>query len=137
MQKVKVSVCGEHIYAEPVKTPLLFVLLHPPSASTRRRLHTLALANGYNGHAVTWLCSASVESRRVLLMAPQPWLTATGQDKLWAAVDMADKVVAAWGLLPACLVEPNFNRPLLCMGRTAGGDPVHPLRNATFKEFVK
>lgn len=135
MQKVKVSVCGQHLYAEPVKTPLLFVLLHPPSVSTRRRLHTIALANGYNGHAVTWLCSARVESRRALLMAEQPWLTATGQDKLWAAVAAADRVVAAWGQLPANMAAPDFKRQLLCMGRTADGSPVHPLRDATFREY--
>lgn len=136
MQKVKVSVCGQHLYAEPVKTPLLFVLLHPPSDAMQRRLRTIALANGYNGHAVTWLCSARVESRRALLMADQPWLTATGQDKLWAAVWAADRVVAAWGKVPANMAVPDFKRPLLCMGRTADSEPVCPTLGVNFVRFI-
>lgn len=136
MQKVKVSVCGEHLYAEPVRTPLLFVLLHPPSDAMRRRLRTIALDNGYNGHAVTWLCSARVESRRGLLMAKRPWLTATGQDMLWVSIAMAGDIVAAWGKLPqGHTLPPLHDIPMLCMGRTLDGGPICPKVGAKFVRY--
>lgn len=140
MQKVKVSPCGEHLYAEPVATPLLFVLLHPPSRVVESRLYTLALANGYNGYAVTWLYSARVHSRSALMaVAPGSRSTATHAEKLRASVGLAVDVVAAWGgrpkgdPLPECLQSRN----LLCMGLDLLGNPICPAYSGKFKEYVR
>lgn len=137
MQKVKVSVCGQHIYAEPAPSKLLFVLLHPPSAAMERRLRTIALDNGYNGHAVTWLCSARVESRRALLMRKGKE-TATGREHLHAAIDRGETLVAAWGLLPKDVPVPfpfHEMRKWLCMGRDAQGNPIPPKLGAKFVRY--
>lgn len=135
MQKIKVSACGDHLYTDPVETPLLFVLLFPPSTTTMRKLQRIALANGYNGHAVTWIHSARVTSRKALLRIHPPKMrTTTHADKLQASVGMAKVVVAAWGALPHGQ-RFVFRGDLLCMGHDAHGNPLCPVLGAPFVRY--
>lgn len=136
MQKVTISICGEHVYAQPRVSALLFVLPFPPTPAVSARLQRLALLNGFNGHAVQWLYSARVNSRKALL-ALQPFgrSTSTHREKLAESVKLAGKVVAAWGSirdpLPACLQGVT----LWCMGVGQSGEPLCPPRSAKFRRY--
>lgn len=137
MPKVKVSVCGEHLYAEPEASQLLFVLLHPASPQRLRRLGEIALCNGYNGFAVTWLCSARVSTRKALMLVPaENRTTATGRDHLRKSIALARDVVAAWGELPGGTEVPDIRRPL-CLGIRADGAPVSPTILAKLRRYER
>lgn len=123
MQKVSYSPCGEHVYADPVPARLLFVLRQPPNDAMLRRLNTIALFNGFNGHAVTWLFSSTVSLSS----------TQTHRDKLLLSVSRAKRVVAAWG---AVKVVPDLGDvELWCMGRTTHLHPICPALGTSFRRY--
>lgn len=130
-------------YWESPRAPLLaWVMLNPSTAdgalddATIRVCVGRARRLGYAGIEVANLFQYRATHPRELLAADDP--IGPGADQaIEEVVGRACDVVAAWGAFPgsesratqvAELVTQKLRRPLLCLGETLAGAPLHPLR---------
>jgi hypothetical protein len=117
---------------------VLFVMLNPSTADARaddptiRRCMGFARTWGYGELEVCNLFAYRTPHPRVLLGAPDP-IGPDNDRHLAAAVERASRVVVAWGVIgmrsprAGAVLALLREARVLCLGRTRGGAPRHPL----------
>jgi len=123
---------------DPSRPIVLFVMLNPSKADGRvddatiRRCRGFASSWGFGGFVVVNMFALVSTDPAALAGHPDP----VGSDNdavILAEAAKAAEVVVAWGangeaLRRAGAVAALVGRPLLCLGISKGGAPLHPLR---------
>lgn len=118
-----------------------FIMLNPSTADaeqddpTIRRCKFFAKREGCSRLVVVNLFALRATNPAELLKAIEAGEDAVGPDNnahVLLAYCHADLVVAAWGANPVVKQAPGYTimapeKPLMCLGRTKGDDPRHPL----------
>ena len=151
------EVAGKYRYRltrtwQPKLDPLVWIMLNPSTAdasrddATIRRCIGFAINAGYGGIEVFNLFAQRATHPAELVRG---WPEPIGQDNdtHLASIEKSRSIVCAWGSgIPelhkliqsrrARLAEILGDRPLLCLGWTAAGEPFHPLRVPYSSEFL-
>lgn len=133
---------------DPAKKLVCFVMLNPSTADaatddpTIRRCIAFAMKWGYGGIVVVNLAAYRATDPDVLRDIEDP-IGADNAEHVMKAISEAGLVVAAWGdigkyMLPFAKIvsyAPAAKITVMCLGRTKGGQPRHPLYVRADKEL--
>lgn len=152
-----VSACGRYRYGLGVRWadgPCLgWIALNPSTAdaeiddATSRRFRSFSMRDGYGSYEVVNLDAFRATDPRALRTALRSGVDVVGERNDVAIGDMVERtaaVVLAWGgnghhrlsrVLDVLSMVERSGKPLLSLGYTRDGHPVHPLRIRAVQPF--